>query len=224
MSPVELIARFSSEDPQWRLDAVARLVATGPSILPLLLEAAQDPSVAARVHAVQALGKLQDPGGLAVVVAALGETANNGAVAIAAEKALIAWGRPACGPSVGYVALYGAGNARARAVRVLGNYRCPELPPFLVRLLGDSLDTVRLQAAEALAAMDPDRARLQLPPLLDDRTDFVRWGVAEALVKLDSPLGEVVLAEALTHEETHDWAEELLEQLAQGRRQGRILR
>lgn len=222
MNPAELIARFSAENPQWRLDAVAHVVAAGPAVLPALLEAANAPSVEVRVHAVQALGKLREPGGLPAVVAALGETVSNGAVAIAAERALVAWGRPACGPSVGAVALHGEPNARARAVRVLGQYRCPELPPFLQRLMGDAQATVRLQAAEGLAAMDPQRALVQLPPLLDDRIDFVRWGAAEALVKLDCGLGDAVLAEALTHDETHDWAEALLEQLADGRRQGRI--
>ena len=81
---------------------------------------------------------------------------------------------------------------------------------------------MRLQAAEALAGMDPHRARLELPPLLDDKTDFVRWGVAEALVKLDCALGEPVLAAALAQDDTHDWAEALLIQLAEGRRQGRV--
>ena len=222
MNPAEVISRFSADEPQRRLEAVATLVAAGPSSLPTLLDAAQHPLVAVRVHAMQALGRLRDPLGLAVVVAALAETANHGAVAIAAERALIEWGRPACGPSVRYVALYGAESARARAVRVLSHYRCPELPPLLMRLLGDPIATVRLQAAEGLAAMDPERARVQLPPLLDDRVDFVRWGVAEALVKLDCPLGSPVLAEALQHDETHDWAEALLEQLADARRQGRF--
>jgi HEAT repeat protein len=217
----ELIQRLSAEDLELRLKAVAQLVSLGPVATPALLEAAASSTVATRVHAVQALGKLRDPLGLAVVISALGESENRSAVAIAAERALVEWGAR-CLPSVSYQALHGAATARPRSVRVLGRIGGAALRPLLVRLLGDALETVRLQAAEALAAIDPDAAHLELPALLDDQTDFVRLGVAAALVTVGSELGEPVLAAALKEEETHQWAEHLLEQLATARREGKL--
>lgn len=219
MSPAELIARFTAEEPQWRLEALGALVKLGSTAVAPLLEAAQSPLVAVRVHAVQALGKLRDERGLAVVLGALGERENHGAVAISAERALVEWG-PGCKAALTYQALFGADSVRPRAVRVLG--KLGGSSASLVRLLGDALDTVRLQAAEALAFADPKAALIELPPLLDDRTDFVRHGVAEALVGLGSSLATPLLAQALKDEATQAWAEGLLEVLAEARREGRL--
>jgi len=223
--PELLIARLTSDNEVWRVDAEARLIGLGAAAVPLLLGAMHHASAAVRIHAAHALARIRDPRGIGPLVAALGDTDANGAGAIAAEKALVEWGEP-----VKEALLEGAQRGpeptRARAVRALGRIGGPELEKPLRELLASPSPGVRTQAAAGLARILGGGAAEALTPLLSDPDKWVRYGVAEALVKVGSARGEAVLQEAANDPEekgthTQFWAEELLDQLSELKRTGR---
>ena len=82
--PEVLIARLTSDHETWRIEAEARLIALGPAAVEQLIAAMHHANPAVRLHAVHALARIGDPRGIAVVIAALGDKENLGAVAIAA--------------------------------------------------------------------------------------------------------------------------------------------
>src|SRR6266849_5369193 len=92
--PEVLISRLTSENQAWRADAEARLVSLGEAAVDPLIAALRHANPAVRIHAVHALARLRSPRAIAPVIGALSETENTGAVAIAAEKALVEWGQP----------------------------------------------------------------------------------------------------------------------------------
>jgi HEAT repeat protein len=222
--PEFLIARLTSDNEVWRVEAEGRLIQLGAAAVPLLIGALHHANPAVRIHAAHALARLKDPRGLAPVVEALGDRENNGAVAIAAEKALVEWGSPAA-PVLLEAAREGAEHVRARAVRALGRMGGAELEAPLRALLSDASSGVRTQAAVALTQRSGAAAVEAVAPLLADPDKWVRYEVAEALVKVGSVRGEAALREASEDPEekgTHVqfWAEELLDQIQELRRTG----
>jgi HEAT repeat protein len=220
--PEVLVARLSSDNEVWRVDAEARLIALGPDAVPLLIGALQHANPAVRIHAAHALGRIGDVRGIPAVVDRLGDTENNGAVAIAAEHALAAWGESAK-PALLEVARQGAPAVRARAVRALGKLGGQGLEGPLRGLLTDAAAGVRTQAAWALTHLLGEHAVEAVAALLEDADKWVRYEVAEALVGVGSTRGEKVLEEARDDPEergthTQFWAEELLDQISELRR------
>lgn len=224
--PVEaLIERLASENETWRVDAESRLIALGPAAVEPLLAALGHPSTAVRLHAVHALMKIGDPRGIPFVARALGDGENLGAVAIAAEKALVEWGAPAK-PALLEVATSGPEALRPRAIRALGRIGGPDLEAPLRALLTHPAPAVRSQAAAALAACIGERAIEAIAPLLADGDKWVRYGAAETLVRVGSARGEGALREARADPEEQDphtqlWVEELLDEIEELRRTGR---
>jgi hypothetical protein len=228
VKPEVLVSRLASDHEQWRLDAEARLIALGSPAVELLVNALKHASPAVRMHAVNALARIADARGIAAVVAALGDQENLGAVAIAAEKALVAWGPPVK-PELLRAARAGPLGVRARAIRALGRIGGADLEPELEAMLSDPEPAVRTQAAAALCAVARERAVGRVAGLLEDPDKWVRYGVAEALVKEGSTLGRRALEEARddpdergTH--TQFWAEDLLDQIDELERTGRALK
>lgn len=222
--PEILIARLTSPHESWRLDAEARLIALGESAVEPLMAALHHASPSVRLHAVHALARIGDVRGIPVVVGALGDSENLGAVAIAAEKALVEWGAPAK-PALLEAVMNGPDAIRPRALRALGRIGGEDLEEPLKRLLSHPMPALRTQAAVALASAIGPRAIEIIAPLLSDPDKWVRYGVAEALVSLGSSRGEAVLREAAADPEeqgqhTQFWAEELLDQLDELRRTG----
>lgn len=226
--PEVLVSRLASDHEQWRLEAEARLIALGGAAVELLMGAVHHANPAVRLHAVHALARIGDPRGISAVVGALGDAENLGAVAIAAEKALVEWGA-AVKPDLLRAARSGGLAVRARAIRALGKIGGADLEPELESMLKDPEPAVRTQAAAALGEIAGERAVERLAPLLQDPDKWVRYGVAEALVRLGSVRGEKVLEDARDDPEergTHVqfWAEELLDQLSELRRTGQASR
>jgi len=122
VKPEVLVSRLASDNEQWRLEAEARLIALGGPAVHLLVGAVRHASPAVRMHAVHALAMIGDARGIAAVVGALGDAENLGAVAIAAEKALVEWGA-AVKPELLRAARAGPVAVRARAIRALGKIR-----------------------------------------------------------------------------------------------------
>jgi HEAT repeat protein len=225
VKPEVLVSRLTSDNEQWRLEAEARLIALGPAAADLLVGAVKHASPAVRLHAVHALARIGDARGIPAVVGALGDQENLGAVAIAAEKALVEWGAPVK-PELLRAARSGTVAVRARAIRALGHISGADLEPELEPMLKDPEPAIRTQAASALGRIAGERAVDRLASLLEDPDKWVRYGVAEALVKAGSVRGEKVLEAARDDEEekgTHvqPWAEDLLDQIAELRRTGR---
>ena len=190
--PEVLISRLTSNNETWRVEAETRLVALGEPAVEPLIGALQHASPAVRMHAVHALGKIRDPRAIAPMVKALGDTENNGATAIAAEKALVEWGEPVKRSLLEAVRQSGE-SARPRALRALGKIGGADLEAELRAFLGDSIPAIRAQAATALAAAIDKRAIEAITPLLKDPDKWVRYGVAEALLKIGSTLCQTVL-------------------------------
>ncbi len=225
--PELLISRLTSPNEPWRVEAEMRLVALGAGAVDSLVAAMRHASPSVRLHAVHALARIGDLRGLPSVVQALGETENLGAVAIAAEKALVQWGAPARGLLL-EAALSGNEALVPRAIRALGRIGGDGLEVPLRGLLQHRSAPVRTQAAIALAEIAGPGAVEAIAPLLEDSDRFVRCGVAEALVKLESTRGESVLREVFEDPEEqgqhlHYWSEELLDQIDELRRTGRAL-
>lgn len=227
IKPEVLIARLTSENEAWRVDAEQRLVALGAAAVGPLRRALQHAMPSVRLHAVRALAKLGDPSAIDDVVAALGDSENSGAVAIAAERALVEWGAPVR-DAVLEAALRGPAGIRPRALRALGKIGGEGLQGPLTTLLGDPVAAIRLQAAVALVQTLGRQALGRVAPLLGDADKWVRYGVAEALVQLGSARGRKVLEEARDDPEergthTQFWAEELLDDLDELERTGRVV-
>jgi len=226
IDPELLVERLSSDHEGWRADAELRLVELGEAAVEPLLRALRHPSPSVRLHAARALSRMREPRALGPIVAALGDAENFGAVAIAAEKALVGWGAPAR-PALQEAALRGPEEARPRAIRALGQVGGDELEAPLRRLLADPSAAVRTQAAAALAAAFGERAIGWIEPLLADGDKWVRYGVAEALVRAGSVRGRGALEEALRDPEEdagiRGWAEELLDELGELVRTGRAV-
>jgi len=225
VKPEQLVSRLASDHEPWRLEAEARLIALGPPAVHLLVGAVKHANPAVRLHAVHALARIGDARGISAVVQALGDAENLGAVAIAAEKALVEWGA-AVKPELLRAARSGTVAVRARALRALGHIGGADLEPELESMLRDPEPAIRTQAAAALGKVAGERAVERLAALLEDPDKWVRYGVAEALVRLGSVRGERVLESARDDDEergTHVqfWAEELLDQIAELRRTGR---
>jgi HEAT repeat protein len=225
--PEVLISRLTSDNQLWRANAEARLVQMGEAAVDALIGALRHAHPSVRVHAVHALAKLRSIRALPPVIAALADLENNGAGAIAAEKALIDWGEDAK-PALLQAAQSGADPIRARAVRALGKIGGADLKPSLVSLLGDSSVAVRTQAAVAIAAVSPTDALQLLAPLLKDSDKWVRYGVAEALARLGSVRARSTLEAARDDPEEQGsyirfWAEELLDDLEELERTGRAV-
>jgi len=226
VKPEVLVSRLASDHEPWRLEAEARLVALGAGVVELLAGAVRHASPAVRLHAVHALARIGDARGIPAVVGALGDRENLGAVAIAAEKALVAWGE-AVKPELLGAARSGPLPVRARAIRALGKIGGADLEAELAAMLQAPEPAVRAQAAAALGEVAGERAVERLAPLLEDPDRWVRHGAAEALVHLRSALGEKVLEAARDDPEergTHVqlWAEELLDQISELRRTGQL--
>ncbi|MHB8876096.1 MAG: HEAT repeat domain-containing protein [Myxococcaceae bacterium] len=212
-----LIERLGAERQPWRVDAERQLVELGSAAVGPLLEALEKGSPPVRLHAVRALGQIGDPRGLLPVVAALGDAENFGAVAIAAEKALVQWGEPAKAALVA-AAVAGPAAASPRALRALGAIGGEDLEAVLRPMLGSAVPAIRLQAAAALGKALGGGAVGIIAPLLGDEDPWVRCGVAEALLEQGSKQGEEVLRKAASApgeggEELRAWAEELIERL-----------
>jgi HEAT repeat protein len=225
--PEVLISRLTSPNESWRVDAETRLVALGEAAVDALIGAMQHAYAAVRVHAAHALAKIGDPRALAPLVAALADTDNNAAGAIAAEKALVAWGEEAKKPVL-EAALNGPVNVRPRAIRALGRIGGTDLGSMLRPLLADPAAAVRAQAAAALAAALQQDAIGQIAPLLADPDKWVRYGVAEALVQVGCVRGQAVLEAAREDPDEEGgyvklWAEELLDEIGELRRTGRAI-
>jgi HEAT repeat protein len=227
VKPEVLVSRLASDNEQWRLEAEARLIALGPSAVDLLIGASRHARPSVRLHAVHALAIIGDARGIPVVVAALGDSENLGAVAIAAEKAVVEWGAPAK-PELLSAAKSEAVPVpvRARALRALGKIGGADLEAPLAALLASPAPAVRTQAAAAFAQIAQERSFDMLRPLLSDPDKWVRYGVAEAFVRQGSVLGEEVLEEAKDDPEergghTQFWAEDLLDQISELKRTGR---
>jgi HEAT repeat protein len=225
--PEVLISRLMSDQQPWRMDAEARLIAMGAPAVEPLIHALRHAQPAVRAHAVHALSRIGDERGIAPVIQALGDGENLGAVAIAAEKALVEWGEPVK-PALRDAASSGDEAVRARALRALGRIGGRELKSFFEGLLKHSLPSVRTQAASALAQVAGEEAIPLLVPLLQDSDKWVRYGVAEALMSQRCVRGEAVLAQARDDEEEQGghipfWAEELLDEAAELRRTGRAI-
>ncbi len=224
VKPEVLVSRLASDHEPWRLEAEARLIALGGAAVELLVGAVRHANPAVRLHAVHALARIGDSRGIPAVVGALGDSENLGAVAIAAEKALVEWGA-AVKPELLRVARSGPVPIRARALRALGRIGGADLEAELESMLRDPEPAVRTQAAAALGEVAGERAVERLAALLEDPDKWVRYGVAESLVRLGSVRGERVLEAARDDAEergTHVqfWAEELLDQIGELRRTG----
>jgi HEAT repeat protein len=225
--PEVLISRLTSDNEAWRVDAERHLLALGDAAVEPLMGALKHASPAVRIHAVHALGHIRAPRAIPAVVQALSETENLGAVAIAAEKALAAWGAPVK-PVLVDLAQSGDESVRPRAIRTLGKIGGDNLRDVFAALLSDSSASVRTQAAAAMAAAFGEQAIEFISPLLSDPDKWVRYGVAEALVGVGSVRGELALREAREDPEEAGsyvpyWAEELLDQISELRRTGRAL-
>jgi HEAT repeat protein len=227
MRPEILISRLTSEHETWRVEAEGHLIALGAAAVEPLVAAMHHASPAVRLHAVHALGRIGDPRGLPAVVKALGDTENLGAVAIAAEKALVAWGEPARA-ALTEVATRGDEAVRPRALRALGKIGGTELQGVLSPMLKDPAGPVRTQAAAALLGAIGAAGVGLVAPLLEDPDRWVRLGVAEALVGVGSTRGEAVLREVNQDPEEQGqhlqfWSDELLDQVEELRRTGRAI-
>ncbi|MFZ5469202.1 MAG: HEAT repeat domain-containing protein [Myxococcota bacterium] len=225
VKPEVLIARLTSNNEAWRVEAESRLLSLGEAAVEPLLKAMQHANPAVRLHAVHALTHLRDARAVPVVISALADSENLNAVAIAAEKALVEWGEPVKTELLVF-ATSGPTSARPRAVRALGKIGGEELAAPLAKMIDDEAPGVRLQAAVALATVAGQQAVEPIAKLLDDPDKWVRYGVAEALVKLGSARGEEVLRAAAADPEeqgqhTQFWAQNLLEEIEELRRAGK---
>ncbi|MGQ0506865.1 MAG: HEAT repeat domain-containing protein [Myxococcaceae bacterium] len=227
VTPQVLISRLASSEEGWRVDAELRLVELGtPAVVPLI-GALGHANPAVRLHAVRALAKVKDARALAGVVRALGDAENNGAVAIAAERALGDWGAAAAG-EVLRAAQTGPVEIRPRALRTLGRIGGPAEAAALKTLLTDATAAVRIQAAAALGQISGESAIEAIAPLLNDSDKWVRYEVAETLVRLSCVRGEQALREAAEDPEeagshVQFWAEDLLDEISELRRLGRAV-
>jgi HEAT repeat protein len=225
--PEVLISRLTADNETWRVEAETRLVALGQAAVVPLIGATQNAHPSVRMHAVHALGQIKDRRAIPAVIGALADAENNGAVAIAAEKALVNWGEEVKPPLI-EAASGGADHVRPRVLRALGRIGGEDLRPHLEPLLRDRLSTVRTQAAAALAAALAERSVEVIAPLLRDPDKWVRYGVAEALVRCGSVRGASVLQEAKEDAEEQGvylryWAEELLDEIDELNRTGRAI-
>lgn len=225
--PEVLISRLTSPNESWRVDAEARLVSLGEAAVPSLIGALRHANPAVRVHAASALARIGNPAAIPAMVAALEDTENNAAVAIAAEKALVSWGQEVKGALL-QAALQGPPHVRPRALRALGKIGGEDLEHPLQALISDPVPTVRAQAASALAQISGARAVEAISPLLEDRDKWVRYEVAEALVHLGSVRGRSVLEQARDDPEEEGsylrrWADELLDEIEELKRTGRAI-
>ncbi len=225
--PEVLISRLTSDNETWRVDAEVRLVSLGEVAVDPLIGALQHAHPAVRIHAVHALSQIRNARAIPAVISALGDTENSGAGAIAAEKALVAWGEDAKAVLL-VAAKNGAEHVRPRALRALGRIGGQDLQPHLELLLNDRAPAVRTQAAAALAAVLQDRSVEIIAPLLRDPDKWVRYGVAEALIRAGSIRGTGVLREACQDPEEQGgylrhWAEELLDEADELQRTGRAI-
>jgi HEAT repeat protein len=227
LRPEVLISRLTAPNESWRLDAERRLIALGSPAVDALIGALQHAYPAVRVHAAHALAQIGDPRALSPLVAALGDSENSGAGAIAAERALVAWGEAAKGHLL-EAAIHGPPHLRPRAIRALGRIGGADLESMLRSLLADPAAPVRTQAAAALAAALQQDAIEQIAPLLADPDKWVRYGVAEALVQIGCIRGQPALESARDDPEEEGgyvklWAEELLDQIGELKRTGRAI-
>ena len=225
--PEVLISRLTSSNESWRVDAETRLVSLGDVAVPSLIGALRHAHPAVRVHAVHALSRVGNASALPAVIDALGDTDSNSAGAIAAEKALVEWGEQAK-PALLAASLAGPSQLRARALRALGKIGGEDLVSPLRRLIADPVPAVRAQAAAGLAQVCGTVAVEAIGALLSDPDKWVRYSAAEALVQVGSARGEAVLRQArddVDEEGTYIkfWAEELLDQIDELRRTGRVL-
>jgi len=225
--PEVLISRLTSDNETWRVDAERRLLAMGPAAVEPLVHSLRHASPSVRVHALHALGRLKDLRALDAVIGALADTENLGAVAIAAEKALIAWGDPVK-TSLIQVSVAGPSAVRPRAIRALGKIGGEDLEDILLPLLKDAEPGVRTQGALALVAALEERSIERVAPLLTDPEKWVRYEVAAALLSVGCIRGETVLREAAADPEergTHIqfWAEDLLDSVEDLKRLGRSI-
>jgi HEAT repeat protein len=225
--PEILISRLTSTNESWRVDAEARLVSLGEAAVPALIGALRHANPAVRIHAVHALARIGNANALPAVIGALEETENNGAVAIAAEKALVAWGN-AAKPALLELASRGPSRVRPRALRALGRIGGEDLRAPFQALLADAEPPVRTQAAVGLAQAIGRSAVDLIEPLLADPDKWVRYGVAEALVQIGSTRGEQVLRQARDDPEDvgtylRFWADDLLDEVEELRRTGRAI-
>ncbi len=225
--PEVLISRLTSENESWRVDAEARLVSLGNGAVPSLIGALQHANPAVRVHAAHALARIGNPSAIPAIISALEDTENNAAGAIAAEKALVAWGEAVKGALL-QTALKGPEHVRPRALRALGKIGGEDLEHPLRALLSDPAAAVRTQAAAGLAQITGPRSVEAIAPLLADGDKWVRYGVAEALVRVGSIRGASVLEQARkdTDEEgsyIKFWADDLLDEVEELKRTGRAI-
>ncbi|HME91734.1 MAG TPA: HEAT repeat domain-containing protein [Myxococcaceae bacterium] len=225
--PEVLISRLTSDNQSWRADAEARLVSLGEEAVDPLIGALRHANPSVRIHAVHALARLRSPRGIAPVIDALADTENRGAVAIAAEKALVDWGEPVKSALLQSVKT-GSEAVRARALRALGKIGGEDLEPSLRAMLADPLPSIRGQAAAALGAAIGPRAVEIIAPLLEDSDKWVRYGVAEALVRIGSVRGRDVLEQARADVDEQGtyirfWADDLLDEIDELHRTGRAI-
>jgi HEAT repeat protein len=225
--PEVLISRLTSPNESWRVDAETRLVSLGNAAVFPLIGALRHANPAVRVHAAHALARIRNPIAIPAMIAALEDTENNSAGAIAAEKALVSWGEDAKG-ALFQVGLQGPVDVRPRALRALGRIGGGDLEQPLRALISDPVPAVRTQAAVALAQIGGARAVEVIAPLLSDSDKWVRYGVAEALVHVGSVRGEPVLEQARKDPEEEGsylkfWADDLLDEIGELKRTGRAI-
>lgn len=208
-----LFEHLAADNPEWRKEALAQIVARGTAAVPALLELAVKGAPAQRIGAIQALALLRDARGLPVVLGALAEPER--AVAIAAERSLGHWARAdetAAQALKKHLETPGA-KGRARALRCWAELGEPGAVDAVLLWLNDSEPSVRMAAAAALKTLDETWAKSVLPGLLLDDATEVREAVAEVLVELDSDAGRSVLENA----EDQTWAAPLLARLGAAR-------
>lgn len=219
-----LLSRFALEQEKWRVEAEDALVALGDTVVDLLIGALGHARPEVRYHAVRALARLRCARAVPTIAAHLGDTENRGAVAIAAEKALVDLGAPAVEALLA-AARDGAEAVRPRAVRALG--RIAATPVEALRTLCASPQwTVRAQALAALARRAGEAAVPTLVAAIGDAEDWVRRSAAEALVDLRHPAGRPLLERILGDRDEefdqHVWAQNLLDRLDEYERVGEL--
>lgn len=222
-----LIERLAHENPRWRAEAEARLVSLGEAAVVPLKVALRSPVVSVRVHAAQALGRLNHvfrarayagpaPEYAQAPVMELGrmlsDTEANGAAAIAAEKALVKMG------AVTALTLFLDGPGAPRALRALGLIGSTDLDSIakIRACLSAPHAPTRAEAAVALVLCLGEAGVAEVSPLLSDPDKWTRYAVAEALAKLGVTAARPVLEAALSDDEEPwiaGWAEGLLDLL-----------
>lgn len=215
MDVEKLIARLAEPNPLWREHAEHHLCRLGEAAVPPLISALAHGSAQVRVHAAQVLGRLQAARAVEPLAAALSEGADRGALAIAAEKALVAIGAAAL-PALLRVATQGDPRTAARALRAVGliGERSDDVERTLRASFAASDSGVRTQAAAAWCELGLSTD--EVAPLLSDADKWVRYLVAEAMAKRGDERARPVLEAAAADDEEPwlpSWAEDLLAEL-----------